>query len=271
MHIFSRAAAAVLLFVASSAVHAFQLGDHQKVTDQAIAEFSACFPQYQAVLSFAWLMDGNRSEDTNLFEKQLFYSHFYHPHKKLKLWWREDSSGRIANLKPDLLQCRSGRNGANEIAQLGHAIHHFQDVSVPAHVVPVNHSFWDGFENYAVTGDIASGWTCQQIASAAADDLDDILRQTAEATLTAVSSARVEVAVVGTKTAMQLGGVDFWAEAKDNGFGTYGSLGNHFGETEFTEGAYTFRVADDFYREFKRGQMKLAVRATLRGLAWALH
>lgn len=270
MHQIFRGAVLAIVSAFTFSTFAFQLGDHERVTAQAVAEFKACFPQYHEALNLQELVAADLDEDTNLFDKELFYSHFYNPHKKLRLLWRADSSGRIADLQPALLQCREA-NGAvtsDEISSLGHAIHHFQDMAVPAHVVPVNHSFWDGFESYVLLGDISSEWNCQQILDGANGDLEDILKETAEQTLNAMDKTTVEAGLIGTKNTIQLGASEFWTEAGDDGFGSYGTVGNHFGETQLEIENDQYQVSENFYRDFKREQMKLAVRATLRGLAW---
>lgn len=252
--------------------YAFHLDDHERVTLQAYDEFVKCFPQYEAQLNVRALVHGDLDEDTNLFEKELFYSHFYNPHKKLNMW-RADSAGRIESLKPDLLQSRAtlANWSIYELNELGHAIHHFQDMAVPAHVVPVNHSWWDGFESYVLRGDISSQWTCQEVASANVAELEEILKQTAEETEAAVQNYTVEALVKNSARTVTLTGKDFWVESPDDSFGAYGGIGNQFGTLEITDERGSMLISDDAYRSFKQQQMQLAVRATLRGMVWAFR
>ena len=61
-------------------------------------------------------------------------------------------------------------------------------------------------------------------------------------------------------------GEDFWRQATDDGFGDYSIVGDQFGQSDvFLNGRHWF-VQPAAYKAFKQQQMKLAVRATLRGL-----
>lgn len=248
---------------------AFHLGDHERMTVQAYNEFVKCFKG--VAFDRDTLVDGNLSEDTDLITKGLIYSHFYSPKKKLDIW-REDSSGRILNLEPSLMQCKMNPSTWTnyEIFDLGHVIHHFQDMAVPAHVVPVGHSLFDGFESYKVSGDISSGWSCAEIAASRNSDLENILNDTAFETLKAIDDYHFEGVDANTHKARLFSGKYFWMESTDNGFGSYGLMGNSFGTTDDIVTDFgIFYVSEEAFRSFKHQQMKLAVRASLRGLAWA--
>ncbi len=129
---------------------AFQIGDHKTITHQAFTEMEKCFPQAGARLNVEWLVSGDVDEDLDLFTKWLFFSHYYNPHKHLDMR-RADSSARIADLTPEVRRASSSTPvDAGDVARLGHIIHHFQDMAVPPHVVPVSHALWDGFESFRV-------------------------------------------------------------------------------------------------------------------------
>jgi hypothetical protein len=201
----------------------------------------------------------------------VFYSHFYNPHKALDLWWRKDSAARVENLAPALAQCRaSGAAVSDEqVSALGHTIHQFQDMAVPAHVVPVNHALWDGFESLVITSDLSSGWSCAQIVDPKGD-LQSILQETAEKTLQAIAGFSAVATRDSDHTQAQILGLDFWQESEDSSFGHYGSVGNSFGSSQIEVGEDSYQVQPDVYRLFKQQQMQLAVQATLHGLAWTL-
>ena len=260
------------LFSFSSPSLAFQLGDHDQITIQALNEYKNCVPAYRNI-NQEWLAEAVRSEDTDLVTKELRFSHFYNPKKKLNLWWRLDSMGRIDDLEPSLMQCHQKQLqvGYDEISELGHMIHHFQDMAVPAHVVPVNHSAWDGFESYPVSGDISSGFTCAQIIAFAESAPEDILRETATETLGALATMQFQGLVASNNSAITMTGSDFWVESNDSSFGQYGPVGNGFGQGQLQKDGLTIFVAPAWYDDFKRNQMRLAVRASLRGLAWTLR
>lgn len=257
--------------LSATSAFAFQLGDHRLVMAQAYREFVNCFPEFKDRLNYSWLENADVNEDLDLVNKELFYSHFYNPNKKLRMW-RKDSSGRIEDLKPSLLQCRATNEklSSDNVSDLGHMVHHFQDMAVPAHVVPVNHSFWDGFENFPVAGDISTDMSCDEILAAGAAEPEDILRETAEATLNAIATWKVPAMTESRQVVAPIEGSEFWIEASDDSFGSYGMVGNHFGDTEFTRDAETVIVSKSSFDNFKRDQMRLAVAATVRGLVWAL-
>ena len=265
---------AVTAFIVSltSSSYAFQLGDHDQITLQALNEYKNCVPAYRGI-NQEWLTEAVRSEDTDLVTKELRFSHFYNPKKKLNLWWRLDSMGRIDDLEPSLRQCHQKQSqvGYDEVSELGHMIHHFQDMAVPAHVVPVNHSAWDGFESYPISGDISSGYTCAQIIAFAESAPEDILRETATETLGALATMQIPAVVAANGIPMTLTGSDFWVESNDSSFGHYGVVGNGFGQGQLQKDSLTLYAAPAAFDAFKRNQMRLAVRASLRGLAWTLR
>ncbi len=261
----------LLLSSVFNGAYAFQLNDHSRITNQAYLEFNNCFLGLATSVR-AGLVDGDIMEDLNLINKEIFFAHYYHPRKNLHMR-RATSAERIENLEPYLMQCRSdGRDWSyGQLVQLGHAIHHIQDMTVPAHVVPVEHGFFDGFESYTLNGDISSQWTCADLVTMVTDDLPLILRSTAEQTLDAVQNFQFELVNKDTRKTLRASGTGFWQEAAGDEFGNYGSFGNNFGVTEFVSGPFTLQVADEAYREFKRQQMKLAVRQTLRAMVWAFR
>src|SRR4051812_35323473 len=103
--IFVRACACAGLLGLSLSAGAFQLKEHQRIMEQAFTELATCFPHLDSAFAKSALVEGDRAEDTNLLDKLLAFSHYYHPYKKLRMW-RSDSSGRIDNLAPNLMQCR---------------------------------------------------------------------------------------------------------------------------------------------------------------------
>jgi hypothetical protein len=261
----------LLAFFFAAPAFAYHLGDHAKVTHQAYLELARCFPSASALLDLEFIDSGNREEDLNLLTKELFYSHFYNPHKRLKMR-RADSAGRIADLQPILRRASFNRIDVTEMINLGHVVHHYQDATVPSHVVPVNHSFFDGFETLEVDGDLSSGYNCEAIASMNEADLNLVLKETAEQTLTNLSALSFDVLSTedGVENRIPASGKAFWVESSNNDFGKYGFLGNNFGETNFRAGKTTYSIDASVAPNFKRQQMKLAVQATLRGLMWEL-
>jgi hypothetical protein len=259
----------VFILCAGFSAHAYHLDDHETIMRQAYAEFAACFPSVVPMLNVDTLVSGDLAEDENLLTKELFYSHYYNPNKEITQY-RKGSDGRIADLSPGLMQCRAAGTpwSDTDTMNLGYALHHFQDMSVPAHVVPVIHGLDDGFEVYSQTGDISSQWTCAQIVASYNEDLETVLKDTAETTLTNVSALSVEMVDTANSQASTITGLNFWIQSDDLSFGQYGSVGNVFGQTSFSTDNGQMQVSDNAYRIFKAQQEQLAVRATLRGLVW---
>lgn len=262
-----------LCFGFASQVFAFSIEDHRTITQQAYQELATCFPSSAALVNLEWLESGNINEDLDFINKGLFYSHYFHPHKKLQML-RSDSSARIDDLEPTLGRASQPNIelDSDEVHAFGHVIHHYQDMASPPHIVPVSHGMFDGFESFAFGGDISSGWTCTDLAQLNDPGLVEILVSTAEQTLTNVAAISFDVTAVsdGVANIIPASGKAFWMESSDNGFGSYGYLENNFGETRFRVKGTEYKIPPTLAPTFKQQQMRLAVQSTLRGLMWEL-
>jgi hypothetical protein len=252
---------------------AYDLADHKQILMQAMSEYNQCAPAKLSSWNQFVILNGDLDEDTNLLRKDTLYSHFYHPLKKLDMF-RYDASVRLKMLQKNLATevTADSWRGYMELSWLGGITHYLQDVTAPPHIIPVMHTGWgDGFESYEFNGDISSGWSCEQGLAAAAGALpENLLKDTASQTLYNINAIHVEVRTRFFLGDMlrQVTGEDFWKEAPDRGFGQYGVLGNHFGETQFTENDVTYIVPAEFYASFKQQQMRLAVQSSLKALYW---
>jgi len=258
----------------SLSAKAYDLSDHKAIMLQAMNEYSKCA---SALKLSNWnqfiVWQADMDEDLNLIRKEVLYSHFYNPYKKLDMY-RYDSSVRVQRLREDLQKnvSKDSWDNYDNLAELGYLVHHLQDMTVPPHVVPIMHnSFSDGFEAYSFDGDISSGWSCQQISDESKATIpDDFLKDTALKTLENVKNIKIDVRMKFFLGDMVLHatGDDFWEESPYNEFGKYGHIGNHYGETDFVENGVHYIVPGNFYAQFKQGQMKLAVQSTLKALYW---
>ena len=263
----------ISLLFAGQYAHAFGLSDHKRIMLQAVAEFNACLSGSIDSLSSGVLWMSDLDEDLNVIRKDLFYSHYYNPEKPLKMF-RYDSSVRVKVLAKEIEVDDGlyGRYNDFSLTDLGHLIHHVQDMAAPPHVVPVSHGLTDGFEqNTEVSGEISSGLSCYEIKKLSAR-YTDIHQWTAQATLNKVRSSSFWIQVQPLNSGGQiikalLSVISFWAPSSDSSFGEYGILGNVYGQNQFTVADKTYKVAPDFYQEFKRQQLKLAVQGSLRSLA----
>lgn len=261
----------LVLSLNGASAFAYHLGDHSRIARQAYTEFTTCFPEVAQALDADLLVQSDLNEDLNLVVKELMYSHYYNPNHELDMW-RYSSMDRVHDLSPSLQVCRVGGStwdGANT-ADLGHVIHHLQDMTVPSHVVPVSHSAWDGFETYEDNGEIGSDLTCAEIARGGGENLERMLQETALDTLAYVKQFKVSARNnAGDRQQHEVRGTDFWVEASSTGFGSYGAFGNAFGSRVVSGAEGDIAISDGAYQEFKTRQMKRAVRATLRALSWA--
>lgn len=162
---------------------------------------------------------------------------------------------------------RSATDG-DMLTRLGRIVHFLQEVTSPAHVVPVYTSRWwrlnvgDRFDGYRV--DVAR--VEELLEGSCSDPLRDLdfpglLVETAERTLGAVDSN-----IPGLPITWQA----FWQLPKQSGeFGEYGPAGNRFGlRAEFDcEGERCVLLRKDpLYEEFAAAQHALAVRATAHAM-----
>jgi hypothetical protein len=265
---------------------AYQLADHKRITEQAIQELVACFPNARPSLTTKWILLGDLGEDVNLVTKELLYSHYFNPHKKLPMY-RYDSSVRISRLETALAPVLAAAgtesaarptNSFSTMLELGQVIHHLQDSSTPPHVVPVSHSLSDGFESYSFDGDIGSDMSCAEMAAIPRTPPAQVLIETAEATLLTVATLKFEVEQIqaGHVQTLSLGLNAFWQEASGDAFGDYGIFGNNFGRPQFTLKSgplmgTLYNVPAEVFASLKQKQMKLGVRTTIRALVWYLN
>jgi hypothetical protein len=252
---------------------AYHLSDHSTLTMDAINEFNHCFPGIINSSDADILRSSNLNEDLNLFRKEFIYSHYYNPTKKLQMW-RKDSMERVTDLQNNLSQpTNDGMTLRSDIlVRIGHIIHHIQDMTVPAHVIPITHANNDGFEIFSVQGPISSDLSCTDIETLSEGDSEKILLETASMTMIELNAFTAIAIKKGTveNDSVVLGGVDFWIAAENQSFGSYGVLGNSYGDNEIATEKGVLVVPNGTYIHFKHAQMKLAVQNTLRVIYWSL-
>ena len=167
----------------------------------------------------------------------------------------------------------SSHSLADRYSNLGRLATYLQDVTSPAHVVPVFYSRWwrlsmsDRFDLFPVDGENierALSGDCRELLGHQAVAPGDLLHDAASATLRAVQRP-----IPGLPTSWQA----FWRLSKDPGaFGEYGVAGNSFGRpAEFKCSGQNCVLLDNdpLYRTFAKARHVEAVRATLRVMAWS--
>ncbi len=273
--LFSRLSFVILGLVFCANAFALSLSEHEQITRQAVNEFNFCFGDVVSPEILTLLVAEDCDEDTNLLRKWTTYSHFYNPEKRLRDMVRYESSVRVMDLEREineLISQKTSATYAEALAELGHVLHQVQDATSPGHVVPVMHSFSDGFEKFALTPDETpperfSLSACLKIARASATDSPlRILYETAQTTLNR-SRAPITVRKADGSPA-KFTWEAFWKASSAEEFGDYGVFGNSFGAPYVFQGCERFRVVRQTYAAFKRDQARLAVDASLRALAW---
>ena len=258
------------------AAHAYHLGDHKRIALQAVHEINHCYPGLITEFHSVVLWTSDLDEDVDILRKDFLYSHYFNPYKRLNMW-RYDSLVRVSRLQKAFLEdvASGDTNGFLVYAHLGHAIHQLQDMTVPAHVVPVAHWLNDGFEKFPFNGDISSGLTCSELKQLpnsikAAPDLSTLVVRTAKKTLANV--AAIHLKVFRNNKPEWVSGDAFWQESSNNDFGHYGVLGNNYGRSSFVVNGvhYVIPNAQKFYTQFKQQEMKLATRVSVQALYWCL-
>jgi hypothetical protein len=251
-----------LIFILATplASFGFHLGDHVLITRQTLQEFEKCYPGLLRDDEPFFLLSSNLDEDLNVIRKDLVYSHFYNPNKKLEMF-RYDSSVRIQDLAKELA---TQKNSMQLFIDLGHVLHHVQDMASPAHVVPVFHGPSDTFEVYELKSHrFATQLSCRQLEELAlqTQNLPTLLKKAAQDSLQVLAQLSVPLQRIDAagSTTYPVYGNSFWQVTPGNDFGVYGPLGRHFGETEIQFKDAKAVMPLEFYEDFKNRQMQMAV------------
>jgi hypothetical protein len=160
-------------------------------------------------------------------------------------------------------------------SRLGRIVNYLQEMTSPAHVVPVYTARWwrfrvgDRFDNYAIERDAVErmiGDDCSSIERGVGD-YQALLTTTAEKTLEAVQET-----IPGMAVSWQV----FWELGTAGKFGRYGDAGNNFGRsTEFRctkrKGERCVLLPNDpLYEVFAIERHADAARATIRAM-WLMQ
>lgn len=255
------------------AAQAFWVGEHTKITAQAILGLQRCslLPKDWDEGLNAIINDADIAEDTNLLRKWSRYSHYYNPTKKLNMR-RDDSSVTVEESQQTLDELAKGGSAEGSAIHqgwelVGRIVHHVQDVTVPAHVVPVAHFWNDGFEAYAVGKDPLDG----SPLCPAAPDLAPLGLFQANA-LGTLGALEESFPYLENGTAKTLSWTEaFWVQGPGMDFGSYGRFGNQFGVPSFSDSAGNLiQIAPAVFDAFKRKQLSRAVLGTQQAILWWL-
>ncbi|MFN7685650.1 MAG: hypothetical protein ACK5QT_09610 [Oligoflexia bacterium] len=250
-----------LLFFSPQA-HAYRLDEHERLTLSAFTAIQSCiegsFYENPLQSMLVAVVNGNLNEDRNVLNKWFRFSHFYHPH------WQDSGSGLFrSNSRSRILQAASKiAPGAPATAKwLGALLHHIQDMTVPLHVIPVNHFWTDGFEKFTTSFSGALAFeSCDLLVEAALRATPTELHQAvSEDTL---RSSLNDHLLASSPSGLKIPLTWFWEEGVNGDFGRYGVLGNSFGMTWISALGRPLRIPQHEFARFKRERLEAAERAT---------
>lgn len=259
---------------------AYEGAVHQELTFLAARSLNACIAEQRLTarpltpLQVRYVAKTNRRQaQRNLFGR-MFRWHYYDraEQRDRSLLWLVDTRlhGHFRELAERL---ERPRTEASFFSDLGRIANYVQDVTSPAHAVPVyTGRFWrfslsDRFNGFRVDKDALAA----ELESACEDALplpqsfEAVLREVADSTLSAVNAPI---------TGMPAQWSAFWRPSKDpSGFGDYGRAGNNFGRAvqfRCADGARCVLLEDDpLYRRFALARHRAAVVGTLQALLLA--
>ena len=272
-----RLAAAMVALLLPAVAGAYESRWHQQLTFIAAKQFNRCAEQTDITpltpLQVRYIAKANVSEVDSNFLRKLTRWNFYDRdgQSERSLAWVIDT--RLHERFNDLVRTLDeDRPEPERYAQLGRVVSYLQDMTSPAHVVPVYFARWwrlslsDRFNGYRPDGDAlerAVTGVCDRVFDNGDPSLAQVLVDTAEGTLQAVRGP-----IEGLPATWEA----FWTldDAAD-AWGEYGPAGNRFGQrTEFRFGGERCLLLDDdpLYRGFAEARHEAAIIATLHAMRW---
>lgn len=120
---------------------AFPVADHRALTEAAVTATGLEAHRRQIVHGAVW-------EDLDLFTKWTRWSHYDNPSEPIR-GRRRRSAERVDHLWTDVVRDLARSHDRRAWRRVGRIVHQVQDMAVPAHVVPIQHGPFDGFEQFA--------------------------------------------------------------------------------------------------------------------------
>ena len=270
----------------ASHVRAYESDIHQQLTFIAARQYNACVqsqpstPRLSA-LDSRYIVKANVAQADGGFFGRIFRWPYYNRDDQTNqsAWWVFETRFH-ERFENQLSLIARDAKPEQQLRAVGRVVSFVQDVTSPAHVVPVYTGRWwrfslsDRFNRYAIDPgriEAAVAQRCAEVVSYE-ESLAQLLVDTASSTLRAVRSPIFDYPTTWES---------FWRLADDaDEFGEYGPAGNAFGErTQFRCGAARTDAQgktrrelcllldnDPLYREFAFDRHVQAVVATMRVL-----
>ena len=254
---------------------------HQELTFIAAKHFNNCasdaaLPRLTP-LQVRYIAKANvRQTEANIFRRMTRWNYYDREEQRPRsmLWFIQTRMHQHFNRLVDELGAAEAL--ADRYSGLGRIVNYVQDMTSPAHVVPVFTARWwrwdisDRFDRHPVDAEAVSaavGDDCADLV-ANADGWDGLLAVTADRTLAAVREQ-----IAGLPVTWQV----FWRIGDPGGFGGYGGAGNNFGRSAEFDCGGTSRAErcvllarDPLYEAFAADRHVDAVRATITAM-WMLQ
>ena len=271
----TRLAVASLAWVLVAAAAAYESPIHQKLTFLAAKQFNRCLagriiPPVNALQVRMIARANARQAETNIFVRMVRWNYYDRSGVGDRdILWVIDTRFH-EHFDQQLRELATAGGDAEAFPYVGRILNYVQDVTSPAHAVPVYTTRWwrlrlkDRFDSFPIDEDRVADAvrdSCAHVLASTAD-YDGVLRETAEDTLTAI-----EAPMFGLPTSWEA----FWTLNENPGkFGEYGGAGNNFGRnTRFRcgiQGRCVLLSEDPLYQEFALQRHISAVVASMRVL-----
>ncbi len=254
---------------------AYEAQIHQQLTFLAARHLNECLggsaiPRI-APLEVRYVARANVRQEETGWLRGVFRSDFYDRAGQRERNWMWILDTRVHEQFRELREELDDANTqAERYAELGRVINILQDMSVPAHVVPVYFTRWwrfnvsDKFNEYPVDPDLVARTLqgdCDALLTASDSSFDTLMREAADDTLRAVQAP-----IEGLPATWQA----FWRLADDpDSFGEYGPAGNSFGrraEFRCNGERCVLLDRDPLYAAFALDRHVMAVTTTARAL-----
>lgn len=250
---------------------------HQQLTFIAARQFNECVQgqtegERLSALDTRYIVKSNVAlANTNIFVRMFRWNYYNRNDQTSRSTWGVIDTRFHERFDQLVKDTGSSNDRYQRLQNLGRIIHYVQDMTSPAHVVPVYTGRWwrftltDKFDRFRVDAqrlEDALRDNCEPVNLSAAS-FHEVLRRVADDTIAAVRAP-----IHGFPSTWEA----YWQFADDpDDFGEYGAAGNSFGErTEFRCGAderCLLLRADPLYKEFAARQHLLAVLGTMNAIA----
>lgn len=262
----------ILLFFPFSGIP-YNIKNHKLITRKAIELLNKIYgPNYITAYEAKQIIRGNLSEDklNSKWITRPFNQHFYNPVKKKQYWKRSKSIDKRFERLESRFNKRINKNKYYYSA--GEIIHHLQDETVPAHVVPIFH--WglkkDMFDEQPIRELLPANIEKEEVINLNTEYALQLLKEVTIQTLNNMHQKfTAEISNAKEKEFVTVDWSYFWKESSKGWFGEYGVLGNHYLNDTIKVKDKKYIIDKNIYKDFSRQQLNLAVSYTAKFIRYA--